>query len=83
MKRAGRQNPRGGPPSKAGGTLPQRACIGPPPPLIDGGRFIPHPTRRLSMDRVVAVVCGELMQISLVFSAYYPLCLGGPPCAFA
>jgi len=29
------------------------------------------------------VVCGELMQISLAFSAYYPLCLGGPPCAFA
>jgi HEPN domain-containing protein len=29
------------------------------------------------------VVCGELMQISLAFSAYYPLCLGGPPCDFA
>ncbi len=35
------------------------------------------------MDRAVAVVCGELMQISLVFSAYYPLCSGGPPCDFA
>ena len=29
------------------------------------------------------VVCGELMQISLAFSAYYPLCSGGPPCAYA
>jgi len=27
MKRAGRQNPRGDPPGKAGGTLPQRACV--------------------------------------------------------
>ena len=35
------------------------------------------------MDRAVAVVCGELMQLSLAFSAYYPLCLGGPPCLFA
>ncbi len=35
------------------------------------------------MDRAVAVVCGELMQISLAFSAYYPLCSGGPPCAYA
>jgi hypothetical protein len=35
------------------------------------------------MDKAVAVVCGELMQISLVFSAYYPLCSGGPPCLFA
>jgi len=35
------------------------------------------------MDRAVVVVCGELMQISLAFSAYYPLCLGGPPCLFA
>jgi hypothetical protein len=35
------------------------------------------------MDRAVAVVCGELMQISLAFSAYYPLCSGGPPCLFA
>jgi len=35
------------------------------------------------MDKAVVVVCGELMQISLAFSAYYPLCSGGPPCAFA
>jgi HEPN domain-containing protein len=35
------------------------------------------------MDRAVVVVCGELMQISLAFSAYYPLCSGGPPCLFA
>ena len=35
------------------------------------------------MDKAVVVVCGELMQISLAFSAYYPLCLGGPPCDFA
>ena len=35
------------------------------------------------MDRVMAVVCKELMQISLAFSAYYPLCSGGPPCDFA
>jgi hypothetical protein len=35
------------------------------------------------MDRAVAAVCGELMQISLIFSAYYPLCSGGPPCDFA
>jgi len=28
-------------------------------------------------------VCGELMQISLAFSAYYPLCSDGPPCLFA
>jgi hypothetical protein len=35
------------------------------------------------MDKAVVVVCGELMQISLAFSAYYPLCLGGPPCAYA
>ncbi len=35
------------------------------------------------MDRAVVVVCGELMQISLAFSAYYPLCSGGPPCDFA
>jgi HEPN domain-containing protein len=50
---------------------------------MDRGRFIPHPFRRFSMDRAVAVVCGELMQISLAFSAYYPLCSGGPPCAYA
>jgi hypothetical protein len=50
---------------------------------MDRNRFIPHPFRRFSMDRAVVVVCGELMQISLAFSAYYPLCLGGPPCAFA
>jgi hypothetical protein len=50
---------------------------------MDGGGFIPHFSRRLSMDRAVVVVCGELMQISLVFSAYYPLCSGGPPCAYA
>jgi hypothetical protein len=49
---------------------------------MDRSRFIPHPTRRL-MDKAVAAVCGELMQISLAFSAYHPLCLGGPPCAFA
>jgi hypothetical protein len=35
------------------------------------------------MDRAVAIICNELMQISLAFSAYYPLCLGGPPCAYA
>jgi hypothetical protein len=35
------------------------------------------------MDKAVAVVCGELMQLSLVFSAYSPLCSGGPPCVFA
>jgi hypothetical protein len=35
------------------------------------------------MDRAVAVACGELMQASLAFSAYHPLCSGGPPCAFA
>jgi hypothetical protein len=35
------------------------------------------------MDRAVAVVCGELMQISLAFSAYYPLCSGGQPCLLA
>jgi len=35
------------------------------------------------MDRVMAVVCNELMQVSLAFSAYYPLCSGGPPCDFA
>jgi hypothetical protein len=35
------------------------------------------------MDKAVAAVCGELMQISLIFSAYYPLCSSGPPCAFA
>jgi hypothetical protein len=35
------------------------------------------------MDKAVVVVCGELMQISLAFSAYYPLCSGGPPCAYA
>ncbi len=35
------------------------------------------------MDRSVAVICNELMQISLAFSAYYPLCSGGPPCDFA
>jgi hypothetical protein len=35
------------------------------------------------MDRAVAVACGELMQVSLAFSAYHPLCSGGPPCAFA
>ena len=28
-------------------------------------------------------VCGELMQISLTFSTYYPLCLNGPYCAYA
>jgi hypothetical protein len=50
---------------------------------MDRSRFIPHPFRRFSMDKAVVVVCGELMQISLAFSAYYPLCLGGPPCAFA
>lgn len=49
---------------------------------MDRGRFIPRPSRRL-MDRAVAVACGELMQVSLAFSAYYPLCSGGPPCAFA
>ncbi len=31
----------------------------------------------------VTVVCGELMQISLALSAYYPLCSGGQPCAYA
>ena len=35
------------------------------------------------MDRAVAVICNELMHISLVFSAYYPLCSGGQPCDFA
>ncbi len=50
---------------------------------MDGGRFIPHPFRRFSMDKAVVVVCGELMQISLAFSAYYPLCSGGLPCDFA
>ncbi|MFZ8841258.1 MAG: hypothetical protein ACO2PM_20515 [Pyrobaculum sp.] len=35
------------------------------------------------MNRTVAAVCGELMQASLALSAYYPLCLGGPPCAYA
>jgi hypothetical protein len=50
---------------------------------MDRSRFIPHPFRRFSMDKAVVVVCGELMQISLAFSAYYPLCLGGQPCDFA
>jgi len=50
---------------------------------VDGRRFIPHLSRRFSMDRAVAVVCSELMQISLAFSAYYPLCSGGWPCVFA
>jgi hypothetical protein len=35
------------------------------------------------MDRAVVAVCGELMQISLALSAYYPLCSGGPPCVYA
>jgi hypothetical protein len=35
------------------------------------------------MDKAVAVICNELMQISLAFSAYYPLCSGGQPCDFA
>jgi hypothetical protein len=35
------------------------------------------------MDKAVAVVCGELAQISLVYSAYYPLCSGGRLCAYA
>lgn len=35
------------------------------------------------MDKAVVVICGELMQLSLAFSAYYPLCSGGPPCAYA
>jgi hypothetical protein len=34
------------------------------------------------MDKAVAV-CGELMQLSLAFSAYYPLCTCGPLCAYA
>jgi hypothetical protein len=50
---------------------------------MDRSRFIPHPFRRFSMDKAVVVVCSELMQISLTFSAYYPLCSGGPPCDFA
>ena len=35
------------------------------------------------MNRAVAAVCGELMQASLALTAYYPLCLGGRPCAYA
>jgi len=35
------------------------------------------------MDKAVMAVCGELMQISLTFSTYYPLCLDGPSCAYA
>jgi len=35
------------------------------------------------MNRVVAVVCGELMQVSLALSAYYPLCSDGPLCVYA
>jgi len=35
------------------------------------------------MDRAVAVICNELIHISLAFSAYYPLCSGGSPCDFA
>ena len=35
------------------------------------------------MNRAVAAVCGELMQASLALTAYYPLCSGGPPCAYA
>jgi hypothetical protein len=34
------------------------------------------------MNRTAAV-CGELMQISLTLSAYYPLCSGGQLCAYA
>jgi hypothetical protein len=35
------------------------------------------------MNKAVAVICGELMQVSLALSAYYPLCLGGPLCVYA
>ena len=35
------------------------------------------------MDRAVAVICNELIHVSLAFSAYYPLCSDGQPCLFA
>jgi hypothetical protein len=35
------------------------------------------------MNRAVVAVCSELMQVSLALSAYYPLCSGGQPCAYA
>jgi len=35
------------------------------------------------MDKAVMSICGELMQASLTFSAYYPLCLNSPSCAYA